>query len=144
MLLIWNITFIRIVHEKLIEELMLQRHALHWRVGYDVVMSHIIQTRYCIQTAAWFLITEECYCFSLGTLELFVLIIIFLQYFIIYICIITINLYYLNLFLYISYKFIWLQQKSIVFNYKTFLLHIHILFEFISSIIIIYKQSLFI
>jgi hypothetical protein len=64
-----NCTFVWIVHEELVEQLMMQRLLLCCSVRKNVLMSNIVQTWDCIQTTATVLIAKECHSFCLGPLQ---------------------------------------------------------------------------
>lgn len=62
------LTFIGVVHEELVEELVLQRHSLHRRVGDDVVVGHVVEPWYRVEGPAGLLVAEERHGFCLGAL----------------------------------------------------------------------------
>lgn len=57
------------MHEELVEQLVLQRHALHGRVRDDVVVRHVVQPRDGVQAAAGLLVAEERHRLRLGALR---------------------------------------------------------------------------
>jgi hypothetical protein len=62
-------TFVGIVHEELVKQLMVQRLLLCCSIRKNVLMSNIVQTWDCIQTTTTVLVSKERHSFRLSPLQ---------------------------------------------------------------------------